>query len=136
MVTWSGKHQPIHGRPGLLQRADPVGVCQRLPLWTVLVDPNSTRTESCVAIRSDPKAQMQVDAQKIADHNGIPTDHQSEPGDAGGSENAMSCRAARLLARPNLGLARNRLPFPMSQEISMSIPGNGPRVLPYSVVPS
>ena len=49
------------------QRADPVGVCQRLPLWTVLVDSNSTRTESCVTIRPDPEAQMQVDALKIAD---------------------------------------------------------------------
>jgi hypothetical protein len=31
----------------------------------VLVTSNSTRTESCVAIRPDPKAQVQVDVPKM-----------------------------------------------------------------------
>jgi hypothetical protein len=36
----------------------------------LLVDSNSTRTESCVGIRPDPKAQMRVGDLKAADHNG------------------------------------------------------------------
>ena len=39
------------------------------PGLTVLVDSNPTRTESCAAIRRDPGAQMQADAQKAPDHN-------------------------------------------------------------------
>jgi hypothetical protein len=37
---------------------------------TVIVDSSSTRTESCVAIRPDPRAQMPIDAPKAAGHNG------------------------------------------------------------------
>jgi hypothetical protein len=37
---------------------------------TSLIDSNSTRTESCVSIRPDPKAQMRVGDLKAADHNG------------------------------------------------------------------
>jgi hypothetical protein len=37
---------------------------------TALVDSNSTRTESCVAIRPDPEAQTRVDAPKATDRNG------------------------------------------------------------------
>jgi hypothetical protein len=42
------------------------------PVRTALVDSNSTRTESCVAIRPDLNAQIQVDAPEAADHNGHP----------------------------------------------------------------
>ena len=37
---------------------------------TVRVDSNSTRTESCGAIRRDPRAQLPVDAPKAAGYNG------------------------------------------------------------------
>jgi len=40
------------------------------PVRTGLVDSNSTRTESYVAIRPDPEARIQVDAPKTVDHNG------------------------------------------------------------------
>ena len=40
------------------------------PVRTAVVDSNSTRTESYVAIRPDPEARMQVDAPKAVDHNG------------------------------------------------------------------
>jgi len=39
-------------------------------LLTSVVDSNSTRTESCIAIRPDPKAQIKVSALKATDHNG------------------------------------------------------------------
>jgi len=35
-----------------------------------LVDSNSSRTESCVAIRPNPEAPSQVDATKATDHSG------------------------------------------------------------------
>ncbi len=41
-----------------------------LQIPCVMVDSDSTRTESCAAIRSDPGAQMQVDGLKAADRNG------------------------------------------------------------------
>jgi len=44
---------------------------QRIALYcTSRVDSNSTRTESCVAIRPDPKARLQVGALKAANHSG------------------------------------------------------------------
>jgi hypothetical protein len=53
-----------------------------------MVDSDSTRTESCAAIRSDPGAQMQVDGLKAADRNGSQKIIHP-PGGAGGSENPV-----------------------------------------------
>ena len=53
-----------------LRRPDRARLYESKRVRIALVDSNSTRTESYVAIRPDPEARMQVDAPKAADRNG------------------------------------------------------------------
>jgi hypothetical protein len=79
-----GPGYPHESRQPILshQRANPVGDSnsgspalasrryESKDVRTAVVDSNSTRTESCVAIRPDPKALVQVGAPNATDHNG------------------------------------------------------------------
>ena len=56
-------------------------------LRAALADSNSTRTESYVAIHFGPEARAIQTPLKAVDSKRIQTDHPSELGDGGGSEN-------------------------------------------------